>query len=92
LRSSTRLFGVKTKTFAVGTRGCFTVPIELRRKHGIKAGTQVRFVEGEFGHIILHPITKENIDRLAGSLADNGELLKTFQKDRRREARRRPKF
>jgi AbrB family looped-hinge helix DNA binding protein len=44
-------------TAAVTSKGQITIPIEVRKKLGIKAGDRVRFVEGEHGEIILKPKT-----------------------------------
>lgn len=50
------------------SKGQLVVPAYLRRKHGIQAGTKVRFLEDEFGRIVLQPITEEYVDRVRGFL------------------------
>ncbi len=60
------------------------VPAGLRRKHGIRAGTKVKFLEDQFGRIILQPITEEYIDRVRGFLA-GGNLLEGWYKEHRDE-------
>jgi AbrB family looped-hinge helix DNA binding protein len=67
------------------SKGQLVVPAELRRKHGIQAGTKVTFLEDEFGRIILQPITDEYIDRLAGCLADGPSVLAYWEKEHRKE-------
>ena len=51
------------------SKGQLVIPAELRRKHGIKAGTKVKFLEDNFGNIVLVPITEEYINRVRGMLA-----------------------
>ena len=61
------------------------VPAELRRKHGIEAGTRVKFLEDQFGRIVLQPITEEYIDRLMGCLSEGPDLLVRWEKEHREE-------
>jgi AbrB family looped-hinge helix DNA binding protein len=49
----------------VTSKGQLVIPAELRRKHGIKSGTRVRFEDTEHG-IIMRPINDDAIDRLRG--------------------------
>jgi AbrB family looped-hinge helix DNA binding protein len=44
-------------TASMTSKGQITVPVDFRRKYGLKAGVQVRFIEGEHGEIILRPKT-----------------------------------
>ena len=64
------------------------IPAELRRKHKIEAGTKVRFLEDQFGRIVLQPITEEYIDRVRGLLADGPDLLAIWEKEHREEGKR----
>ena len=61
------------------------VPAELRRKHGIKAGTKVKFLEDQYGRIVLQPISEEYIDRVMGCLAGGPDLLAEWTKEHREE-------
>ena len=70
------------------SKGQLVIPAELRRKHGIRAGTKVKFFEDEFGRIILQPVTDEYIDRLMGCLADGPDLLAYWMKEHRLEGKR----
>lgn len=77
------------------SKGQLVVPAELRRKHGIEAGTRVRFLEDQFGRIVLQPITEEYVDRVMGCLADGPDLEAQWERehrseDKRREGKRRP--
>ena len=70
------------------SKGQLVVPAELRRKHGIEAGTRVKFLEDHFGRIVLQPITEEYIDRVMGCLAEGADLLADWEKEHRTEGER----
>ena len=61
------------------SKGQLVIPADLRRKHGIEAGTRVKFLEDQFGRIILQPITEEYIDRLMGCLASGPDMLADWE-------------
>jgi AbrB family looped-hinge helix DNA binding protein len=67
------------------SKGQLVIPAVLRRKHGIQAGTKVRFLEDQFGRIILQPITEQYIDRVMGCLADGPDLVGSWEKEHREE-------
>ncbi|MGA8273079.1 MAG: AbrB/MazE/SpoVT family DNA-binding domain-containing protein [Candidatus Sulfotelmatobacter sp.] len=67
------------------SKGQLVVPAELRRKHGIEAGTTVRFLEDQFGRIVLQPITELYIDRVMGCLSDGPDLLEKWTKEHRED-------
>ena len=71
------------------SKGQLVVPAVLRRKHGIEAGTRVRFLEDRFGRIVLQPITEDYVDRVMGCLAEGPDLLAKWEKEHRREGERR---
>jgi AbrB family looped-hinge helix DNA binding protein len=79
------------ETSTVTSKGQLVVPARLRRRFGIKPGTEVRFIERE-GEIVFQPVTKEFIRSLQGSLRDEGpataELLRDRAADRKREEER----
>jgi AbrB family looped-hinge helix DNA binding protein len=70
------------------SKGQLVVPAKLRRKHGIQAGTRVKFLEDEFGRIILQPITEEYIQRVRGCLKAGPDYLALWEKEHRAEGRR----
>jgi AbrB family looped-hinge helix DNA binding protein len=80
------------ETSTVTSKGQLVVPARIRRRFGIKPGTEVRFIERE-GEIVFQPVTKEFIRSLQGSLRDEGpattELLRDRAADRKREEERR---
>ena len=67
------------------SKGQLVIPAELRRKHGIEAGTRVKFLEDHFGRIVLQPITEEYVDRVMGCLASGPNLLANWEKEHRSE-------
>ena len=67
------------------SKGQLVIPADLRRKHGIEAGTKVKFLEDQFGRIVLQPITEGYIDRITGCLADGPNLLNMWEKEHREE-------
>jgi len=58
------------------------------RKHGIEAGTRVRFLEDRFGRIVLQRITHDYIDRVMGCLAECPDLVGEWQREHRAEGKR----
>jgi AbrB family looped-hinge helix DNA binding protein len=69
------------------SKGQLVIPAELRRKHGIQAGTKVKFLEDQFGRIVLQPITDEYIDRVRGFLADGPDLQAIWAKEHRKDGK-----
>ena len=67
------------------SKGQLVVPAELRRKHGIAAGTRVKLLEDQFGRIVLQPMTDEYVDRLMGCLSGGPDLFANWEKEHREE-------
>ena len=72
------------------SKGQLVVPAALRRKHGIEAGTRVRFLEDQFGRIVLQPITEDYVDRVRGCLSSGVDLLEKWNVEHREEGEREP--
>jgi AbrB family looped-hinge helix DNA binding protein len=72
------------KSATVTSKGQLVIPVELRRKHHIRAGTKVAIFEDPLGRIILQPITEDSIKRIRGSLAGSN-LLKQWEVEHRAE-------
>jgi AbrB family looped-hinge helix DNA binding protein len=70
------------------SKGQLVVPAELRRKHRLEAGTKVKFLEDQFGRIVLQPLTEDYIDRVMGCLEDGPDLLASWEKEHREEGSR----
>ena len=67
------------------SKGQLVVPAELRRKHRIEPGTKVKFVEDQFGRIVLQPITEDYVDRIQGCLANGPDLSTKWEVEHRKE-------
>jgi AbrB family looped-hinge helix DNA binding protein len=68
----------------VTTKGQIVIPSKLRRRFGIKKGTQV-FVYEKEGEIIVKPITDEYIESMAGMAGTKGKLLKALREEKAKE-------
>ena len=75
---------MKTEMSTVTTKGQIVIPSRLRRKYGIRKGTQVAFVEEQHG-LVLQPLTREYIHSLRGSLKNGGAVLKYLLAERKRD-------
>jgi AbrB family looped-hinge helix DNA binding protein len=73
------------ETYAT-VKGQIVIPAELRRKHGIKAGTKITFIDTDDA-IIIKPITEETIKRMRGALKGKG-LVKALLDERRQDVER----
>jgi antitoxin PrlF len=68
----------------VTVKGQVVIPSKLRRKFGIKQGTQVYVYERE-GEIVIKPITDEYIRSLVGITGTRGRLLKALKEEKAKE-------
>ena len=75
---------MKTEVSTVTTKGQLVIPSRLRRKLGIRKGTQVIFMEDN-ERLILQPLTPEFIRGLRGSLKGGPSALEFLLGDRERE-------
>lgn len=75
---------MKNEVSTVTTKGQLVIPSKLRRKFGIRKGTQVAFVE-EAQRLVLQPLTDEFIHSLRGSLKGEPSALKLLLEDRKRD-------
>jgi AbrB family looped-hinge helix DNA binding protein len=75
---------LKTAVSTVTSKGQLVIPSKLRRKFGIRKGTQVAFFEDDH-RLVLQPLTPEFIRSLRGSLKGEPSALKFLLKDRKRE-------
>jgi len=70
------------ETSIVTSKGQVLIPARLRRKHGIKSGEKVIFVEVN-GQLIVQPLTREYFRQFAGMFGEHsiaGELLLSERK------------
>jgi len=68
----------------VTVKGQVVIPSKLRRKFGIKKGTQVYLYERN-GEIVIKPITDEYIQKMAGMTGTKGKLLKALMEEKAKE-------
>ncbi len=68
----------------VTVKGQVVIPSRLRRKFGIRKGTQVYLYERD-GEIIVKPITDEYIQRMSGITGTKGKLLKALMEEKAKE-------
>jgi AbrB family looped-hinge helix DNA binding protein len=68
----------------VTVKGQIVIPARLRRKFGIKKGTQVYVYERD-GELAIRPITDDYIRNMAGISGTKGKLLKTLMEEKARE-------
>ena len=68
----------------VTVKGQVVIPSKLRRKFGIKKGTQVYLYERD-GEIVIKPITDEYIQKMAGMAGTKGKLLKALMEEKAKE-------
>jgi len=68
----------------VTVKGQVVIPAKLRRKFGIKKGTQVYLYERD-GEIVIRPITDEYIRNMAGITGTKGKLLKALKEEKAKE-------
>jgi AbrB family looped-hinge helix DNA binding protein len=70
-------------------KGTVTIPAEIRRKHNLKKGSKVKFIETEQGALIVPVLTLAD---LRGVDKDRKELvykmIRELQAERREEASR----
>jgi AbrB family looped-hinge helix DNA binding protein len=75
----------------ITSRGQIVVPAKLRRRHGLKQGTKVYFIERD-KEILFQPVTKEDLKSVHGMLTSEApvtkELLKERAKDKEHEEAR----
>jgi len=71
-------------TASVTIKGQIVIPSKLRRKFGIKKGTQV-FLFERGDEIVIKPITDEYIRSMAGVMGTKGRLLKALKEEKTKE-------
>jgi AbrB family looped-hinge helix DNA binding protein len=68
----------------VTVKGQVVIPSKLRRKFGIKKGTQVYIYERD-GEIAIKPITDDYLRKMAGMTGTKGKLLKALMEEKAKE-------
>jgi AbrB family looped-hinge helix DNA binding protein len=68
----------------VTVKGQVVTRSKLRRRFGIKKGTQVYLYERD-GEIVIRPVTDEYLRSLAGITGTKGRLLKALRDEKAKE-------
>jgi AbrB family looped-hinge helix DNA binding protein len=68
----------------VSSKGQIVIPVELRVKMGIKAGTRVA-IQCEENRLVLQPITEAFIESLAGCCKGEDSLVEAREREHRVE-------
>jgi AbrB family looped-hinge helix DNA binding protein len=68
----------------VTVKGQVVIPSKLRRRFGIKKGTQVYFYERD-GEMVIRPVTDQYLRSLAGITGTKGKLLKALMEEEAKE-------
>ena len=68
----------------VTAKGQTVIPAKLRRKFGIKKGTQVYVYERD-GEIAIKPVTDDYIRNMAGMAGTKGKLLRALMQGKAKE-------
>ena len=68
----------------VTTKGQLVIPSALRRRFGIREGTQVAFLV-EDDRLVLQPLTSEYVRRLRGSVKGEASAMNLLTEERSRE-------
>lgn len=74
----------RVEVSVVTVKGQVVIPSRLRRKYGIRKGTQVAVVD-EGSKLVLQPLTPEFVRSLRGMLRGGPSPLKYLLEERKRE-------
>jgi AbrB family looped-hinge helix DNA binding protein len=78
---------VKMRASTLSAKGLVVIPQELRRRHGLKQGDKLRFVD--YGGVIaIIPASKDPIREARGMLKGETSLIEALQASRREDARK----
>jgi len=66
------------------SKGQVVIPSAIRRRHGIKKGTKLIFLEKN-GELIIKPVDDEYFSQFIGILKGGGKALKALQYEHRKE-------
>jgi AbrB family looped-hinge helix DNA binding protein len=68
----------------VTSKGQLVIPSKLRKKLGIRKGTQVAFIE-EGKRLVIQPITPDYVRSLRGSLKGTASALRVILQDHKKD-------
>ena len=68
----------------ITSKGQIVIPVRLRKRHGLKSGTKMTFIEKD-NDIIIRPLDKNYFKSLIGSGGTKGKALKSLMEDKKSE-------
>lgn len=71
-------------TSTVTSKGQLVIPAKLRKKHNIKKGTKIAFIENG-NKLSLQPVNKNYFRELIGITGTKGKALKSLMNDKKKE-------
>jgi AbrB family looped-hinge helix DNA binding protein len=79
--------GVTMNFTTVSAKGWVTIPVELRRKYGLKSGARVRIVD--YGGVLaLVPVTEDPVQQAMGMLKGSSSLTQALLTEHKQELSR----
>ena len=72
------------KVSTITTKGQVVIPSKIRKRHGLKEGTKVTFIENG-NDIIIKPLDKNYFKNLIGITETEGKALKSLIEDKKKE-------
>jgi len=72
------------ETSTITTKGQVVIPVKVRKRHGLKSGTKIAFIEKD-DEIIMKPINKNYFKSLIGAGGTKGKALKSLIEDKKIE-------
>jgi len=80
-------YGEKNLSYTVTEKGTVTIPAEIRKKHNIRKGSRVDFVETDEGILLVPTVPLENLFGADKAIKETVyEMIKELQEERRKEA------
>jgi AbrB family looped-hinge helix DNA binding protein len=68
----------------ITTKGQVVIPSKIRKRHGLKKGTKITFIERN-NEIVMKPLNKNYFKSLVGIGGTKGKALKSLMEDKRKE-------
>ncbi len=73
-----------TAKATVTSKGQVVIPAEIRKRHNIRKGTEIAFIE-EDDHLVLRPITPEFIRSFMGIAKGKPSLLAIHRREKKKD-------
>ena len=72
------------ETSKITTKGQVVIPAKIRKRHGLKSGTKVTFIENG-DDIIIKTLDKNYFKKLIGITSTKGKALESLMEDKKIE-------